>query len=38
MYNSHYNFIVRKFNTKLLFADMDNLCYQNLKNRKAYLI
>ena len=38
MYNSHYNFMVRKFNTKLLFTDMDNLRYQNLINRKAHLI
>ena len=28
MYNFHYNFMIRKFNTKLLFADTDSLCYE----------
>ena len=28
MYNFHYNFMIRRFNTKLLFADTDNLCYE----------
>ena len=39
MYNFHYNFIIRKFNARLLFADTDSLCYelyeQNL-NKKMY--
>ena len=39
MYNFHYNFMIKKFNTKLLFTDTDNLCYelheQNL-NKKTY--
>ena len=26
MYNFHYNFMIRKFNTRLLFTDMDSLC------------
>ena len=28
MYNFHYNFMIRKFNTKLLFTDTDSLCYE----------
>ena len=28
MYNFHYNFIVKTFNTKLLFTDTDSLCYK----------
>ena len=28
MYNFHYNFIIRKFNTRLLFNDTDSLCYE----------
>ena len=27
MYNFQYNFIIRKFHTKLLFTDTDSLCY-----------
>ena len=29
MYNFHYNFMITKFNTKLLFTDTDSLCYGN---------
>ena len=35
MYNFHYNFIIRKFNTRLLFNDTDNLCYE-LHEKTAY--
>ena len=28
MYNFHYNFMIRKFNTRLLFTDTDSLCYK----------
>ena len=28
MYNFHYNFMIRKFSTKLLFTDTDSLCYE----------
>ena len=28
MYNFHYNFMIRKFNTKLLFTDTDSLYYK----------
>ena len=28
MYNFHYNFMIRKFNTKLLFTDTDSLYYE----------
>ena len=28
MYNFHYNFMNRKFNTRLLFTDTDSLCYE----------
>ena len=27
MYNFHYNFMIRRFNTKLSFTDTDSLCY-----------
>ena len=28
MYNFHHNFMIRKFNTRLLFTDTDSLCYE----------
>ena len=28
MYNFHYNFMIRTFNTRLLFIDTDSLCYE----------
>ena len=28
MYNFHYNFMITKFNTRLLFTDTDSLCYE----------
>ena len=28
MYNFHYNFMIRAFNTRLLFTDTDSLCYE----------
>ena len=28
MYNFHYDFMIRKFNTRLLFTDTDSLCYE----------
>ena len=28
MYIFQYNFMIRKFNTRLLFADTDSLCYE----------
>ena len=28
MYNFHYNFMIRRFNNKLLFTDTDSLCYE----------
>ena len=28
MYNFHYNFMIRKFNTRLLFTETDSLCYE----------
>ena len=28
IYNFHYNFMIRKFNTRLLFTDTDSLCYE----------
>ena len=28
MYNFYYNFMIKKFNTRLLFTDTDNLCYE----------
>ena len=28
MYNFHYNFMIRKCNTRLLFTDTDSLCYE----------
>ena len=27
-YNFHYNFMIKKINTKLLFTDTDSLCYE----------
>ena len=46
MYNFHYNFMIKKFNTKLLFTDTDSLCYEiyeknpqkKCTNTKNYLI
>ena len=34
MYNFHYNFMIRKFNTRLLFTDTDSLCYE-IHGKKA---
>ena len=28
MYNFHHNFMIKKFNTKLLFTVTDSLCYE----------
>ena len=28
IFNFHYNFMIRKFNTRLLFTDTDSLCYE----------
>ena len=28
MYNFHYNFMIRKFNTRLLFTDTESLYYE----------
>ena len=28
IYNFHYNFMIRKFNTILLFTDTDSFCYE----------
>ena len=28
MYNFHDNFMIRKFNTRLLFTDTNSLCYE----------
>ena len=28
MYNFHYDFVIRKCNTRLLFTDTDSLCYK----------
>ena len=28
MYNFRYNFMIKKFNNQLLFADTDSLCYE----------
>ena len=28
MYDFHYNFIIRKFNTRLLLTDIDSSCYE----------
>ena len=39
MYNFHYNFMTRKFNTKLLFTETDSLCYEiygNKPHKKMY--
>ena len=45
MNNFHYNFMIRKFNTRLLFTDTDSLCYEknliytkNCTSTKSYLI
>ena len=46
MYNFHYNFMIKKFNTKLLCTDTDSLCYEihekdiqkKYTNIKSYLI
>ena len=44
MYNFDYNFMIRKFNTRLLFTDTDSLCYELhekksiQKSTKNYLI
>ena len=46
IYNFHYNLMIRKFNTKLLFTDSDSLCYEiyeknppiNMTITKNYLI
>ena len=35
MYNSHYNFMIRKFSTRLLFTDMDSLSYGIHGNKNA---
>ena len=35
MCNFHYNFMIRKFNTRLLFTDTDSLCYA-LHEKKTY--
>ena len=28
MYNFHYDFVIRKYNARLLFTDTDILCYK----------
>ena len=46
MHNFHYNFMIGKFNTRLLFTDTDRLCYElheknpykKCTNSKNYLI
>ena len=46
MYNFNYNFVIRKFNTRLLFTDTNSLCYKiygknphkKCKSKKNYLI
>ena len=46
MYNFHYNSMVKKFNTRLLFTDTDSLCcelfeknpYKKCKSKKNYFI
>ena len=36
MYNFHYNFMIRKCNTRLLFTDTDSLCYKlHEKNKES---
>ena len=35
MYNFHYNFMIRKFNTRLLFTDTDSSCYE-LHEKNSY--
>ena len=37
MYNFHYNFMIRKFNTRLLFTDTDSLCYE-IHGKNPHLI
>ena len=34
MYNFHYNFMIRKFNTRLLFTDTDSICF-DLREKKS---
>ena len=39
MYNFHYNLLIRKFNTKLLFTDTDSFCceiYEKNPHKKMY--
>ena len=36
MNNFHYNFMIRKFNTRLLFTDTDSLCYELHENIHTY--
>ena len=46
MHNFHYNFMIRRFNTRLLFTDKDSLCYEHheknphkkCRSTKNYLI
>ena len=35
MYNFHHNFMIRKFNIKLLFTDTDSSCYE-IYGKKPY--
>ena len=36
MYNFHYDFVIRKCNTRLLFTDTDSLCYKlHEKNKES---
>ena len=35
MYNFHYNFMIRKFNTKLLFTETDSLCLETNHIKKC---
>ena len=37
MYNFYHNFMIRKFNTRLLFTDIDSLCYE-LHEKNSYKI
>ena len=34
MYSFHCNFMIRKFNTRLLFSDTDSLCYEMYKYKE----
>ena len=36
LYNFHYNFMIRKFNTRLLFTDTDSLCYELYEKKRPY--